>query len=360
MIFNKYHTSEEHKPFTLNKIFISGKNLKESALKEYQNLWRGVFTARDLVNEPVSYLTSIKLSEEIKAIAHQDNFQLTILGKKEIEKLGMGGILSVNKGSIQPPTFNILEWKPVKAKNKKPYILIGKGIVFDTGGLSLKPTPQSMDCMKSDMAGAAAVIGAFHALSTNKIPIHVIGLIPSTDNRPGGDAYAPGDVIKIMDGTTIEVLNTDAEGRLILADALCYARRYNPELVIDMATLTGSASKAVSKEGIVSMGTASNPVKRRLNESGYLVHERLVEFPIWEEYWEYIKSDIADLKNIGGPEGGAITAGKFLQYFIRYPWIHLDIAPCAFNFTDDSYRGKNATGVCVRLLYNFFKMIALN
>ena len=266
----------------------------------------------------------------------------------------MGGLLAVNQGSLDEPTFSILEWKPKNAKNKKPIILVGKGIVYDTGGLSLKPT-KGMDIMKVDMAGAGTVVGAMHAIASNKLPKHVIGLIPATDNRPSGNAYAPGDVVTMFNKLTVEVLNTDAEGRMILADALGYADKYNPELVIDLATLTGAAARAIGHFGIVSMHKNAEKFHDQLKESGNVTHERLAEMPFWDDYDTLLKSDVADIKNIGGPIAGAITAGKFLSNFINYPWIHLDIAGPAYVETSYGYRGKGATGMGVRLLYNFIK-----
>jgi leucyl aminopeptidase len=258
-------------------------------------------------------------------------------------------------GSIDDPTFTIMEWKPKNAKNKSPIVLIGKGIVFDTGGLSLKPTANSMDLMKIDMGGAGTVIGAMQAIASNKLPIHVIALTPATDNRPSGNAYAPGDVITMHDGTTVEVLNTDAEGRLILADALSFAKKYKPELVIDLATLTGSAVAAIGHYGIVSMHEGAEKEHARLKEAGDYTHERLAEMPFWSDYDELIQSDIADIKNLGGPHAGAITAGKFLAHFADYPWIHLDIAGPSYTQAKYGYRGKGATGMGVRLLYQFIK-----
>jgi leucyl aminopeptidase len=271
----------------------------------------------------------------------------------------MGGLLAVNAGSIDPPSFSIMEWKPKNAKNKQPVILVGKGVVYDTGGLTIKPTPGGMDTMKSDMAGAAAVIGAMYAAAKNKLPVHVIGLVPATDNRPGERAMAPGDILTMYDGTTVEMLNADAEGRLILADALAYAKKYKPQMVLDLATLTGAAARALGHLGIVYMGTADKKQKTALENSGLSTYERLVEFPFWDEYAEMLKSDIADLKNVsGGNAAGAITAGKFLEHFTDYPWLHLDIAGPAFLSSGDSYRSKGATGVGVRLLYNYLKTLA--
>ena len=247
-----------------------------------------------------------------------------------------------------------MEWKPKGATNNKPIVLVGKGIVYDTGGLSLKPTPNSMDIMKCDMGGSAAVVGTMYAIAKAKLNLHVVGLVPATDNRPSGNAYAPGDVITMHDGSTVEVLNTDAEGRLILADALSYAKKYKPKIVIDLATLTGAAARAIGKQGIVAMGNDQETLSD-LKESGYRVHERLAEFPFWEEYKEDLKSTIADLKNLGGAEAGAITAGKFLEHFTDYPYTHLDIAGPAFTQSPFNYRGQGGTGVGVRLLFDFLK-----
>lgn len=309
--------------------------------------------ARDLVNEPLSTLTAEELSRRAVSLGKEHGFKVEVLHKSKIEALKMGGVLAVNAGSIDPPTFNILEYKPANPTNDQPIILVGKGVVYDTGGLSLKPTANSMDFMKCDMAGAAAVIGAICGVASQKLDKHVIGLIPATDNRPGGNAFVPGDVIKMYDGTTVEVLNTDAEGRLILADALTYAKKYNPAMVIDLATLTGSAVAAIGSGGIVMMGTADESSKNQLKKSGETVYERLVEFPLWDEFGDMLKSDIADLKNLGPREAGAITAGKFLEHFTDYPWIHLDIAGPAWLHGASSYRGKNGTGTGVRLLIDF-------
>jgi leucyl aminopeptidase len=249
-----------------------------------------------------------------------------------------------------------LEWKPDQALNSQPIVLVGKGVVFDTGGLSLKPTPKSMDYMKSDMAGAAAVAGAIYVAAKSKLPLHIVALVPSTDNRPGGNAITPGDVITISNGATVEVLNTDAEGRLILADALCYAQKYNPLLVIDLATLTGSAAMTLGIHGIAAMGAQCGDWLDLLKKAGDRVNERIVELPLWDEYDEMIQSTIADMKNIGGGEAGAITAGKFLQRFVNYPWIHLDIAGPAFIPSANHYRTTGGTATGVRLLTEFFNL----
>ncbi len=356
--FLKYFKEKKKKANSLTEIKIISTVIDQKSVDQLNILTQANGVARTLVNEPLSYLTAEKLSEEIKLLFKETDAKVEVLNKKKIESLKMGGLLAVNKGSIDPPTFNIIEYKPENAVNKKPFVFVGKGVVYDTGGMNIK-TEDHMNDMKCDMAGAAAVTGTLYAIAKAKLPVSVIGLIPATDNRVDGNAYVSGDVIYMYDGTSVEVLNTDAEGRLILADALAYAKKYNPELVIDLATLTGSAQRAIGHNGSVAMGTKSEIEMKLLSESGYRVHERIVEFPFWEEYDEEIKSPIADIKNLGGPTAGAITAGKFLAHFTDYPYIHLDIAGTAFLDKKDSYRGLGGTGVGVRLLFDFIKQKTL-
>jgi leucyl aminopeptidase len=353
--FLKYFKDADKKKNKLENISVTG--LEQNEIDEIFNLAYATKVARDLVNEPVSFLDAVELPKQIKKLADDAGFTVDVLNKGKIESLKMGGLLAVNKGSFTPPSFTIMEYKGENAVNKKPIVFVGKGIVFDTGGLSLKPTAGSMDEMKSDMGGAAAVIGAMYAIAKNKLPVHVITLVPATDNRPGNEAYAPGDVITMFDGTTVEVLNTDAEGRMILADALSYAKKYDPEFVVDLATLTGAALVAVGTVAIASMGNAKDGKYKQMIEAGNKTYERLAPLPFWDEYNVLIKSDIADLKNIGGRYAGSITAGKFLEHFTDYPWMHLDIAGPAFLGAKDSYRPKGGTGVGVRLLYNFMKSL---
>lgn len=350
--FLKYFSDK--KVNTLTKLYYYTES-KTDNIKEIQAVIEATNFAKDLVNEPLSFLTATQLATEIKNVGKSSGFKVEVLTKAKIEALKMGGLLAVNKGSIDPPTFSILEWKPAKVKNKKPIVLVGKGVVYDTGGLSLKPTPNSMDMMKCDMGGAAAVIGAMVAIAKNKLPYHVIVLVPATDNRPGGNAYVPGDVVKMYNGKTVEVLNTDAEGRMILADALSYADKYQPELVIDVATLTGAAAGAIGHYGVVAMGNTSDQTMNKLKDSGNKTYERIVEFPFWDEYNEQLKSSIADFTNLGNGAGGAITAGKFLENFTKAPYIHLDIAGPAFIKKQINYLSQGGTGVGVRLLYDFVK-----
>lgn len=352
--FLKYRSDKKKLKNSLSTLKLSG-NAKAAQVSELNNIVDGVNLTRTLVNEPLMYLTAPQIAKEIQKAGKTAGFKVTVFNKKKIQSLKMGGLIAVNLGSIDPPTFSILEHKPKKAKNKKPIVLVGKGVVYDTGGLSLKPTANSMDFMKCDMGGAGAVIGAMYAIAKNKLPYHVIALVPATDNRPGLNAYVPGDVITMHSGKTVEVLNTDAEGRMLLADALSFAKKYKPELVIDLATLTGSAARAVGPHGIAMMSNAKEKTKRALKRSGDSTYERMVEFPLWKEFGAMLKSDIADIKNIGGPSAGMITAGKFLEHFTDYPWIHMDIAPVAWNTSTRGYLLKNGTGAPVRLLYDFIK-----
>lgn len=352
--FLKYFKDADKKRYHLKEIHLLG-DFDKKEIEHLNNTNIAVYWARDMVNEPVSFLTATQLSKEIEALSKVENLEVTVFEKAKLEALKMGGLLAVNKGSVEPPTFTIIEYKPKNATNKKPIVLVGKGVVYDTGGLSLKPTASSMDLMKSDMAGAACMAGTIYAAALNQLDVHLIGLIPATDNRPGGNAYTPGDVITMYDGTTVEVLNTDAEGRMILADALAYSNKLNPELVIDAATLTGAAAVAIGTKASCLMGNASQEVLDALTKSGNEVHERLVQLPFWDEYLEDMKSPVADLKNIGGRYAGMITAGKFLEHFVKNPYVHLDIAGPAFLEVAQNYKGKGGTGVGIRMLTNYLK-----
>jgi leucyl aminopeptidase len=353
--FLKYFTDPAKKQNSLSSIFVHSES---EAIQDLNALVSGTLHARDLVNEPLSFLTAVQFSNEIERLGKESGFKVEVLHKKQIESLKMGGLLAVNKGAVEPPTFNILTHKPAHFVNKKPIVLVGKGIVYDTGGLSLKPTANSMDIMKCDMGGGASVVGILYAIAKANLPLHVVGLIPATENRPGGNAYAPGDVIHMMDKTSVEVLNTDAEGRLVLADALCYAKKYNPELVFDFATLTGAAVRAIGKFGIVAMGNASQTIQNAIQESGAYTYERIAMMPFWDEYKDLLKSDIADMTNLGPAEAGQITAGKFLEHFTDYPWMHFDIAGPAFLSSDDHYRLKGGTGSGVRILFDYLSKMS--
>lgn len=351
--FNRHKTGDQ--PRTLKKLGLLASGVKPAALQEMLNVCGATLAMRDLVNEPASHLSAVQLGKAAQKLGKEAGFSVNVLNKKQIGAEGMGGLLAVNRGSIDPPVFIVMEWKPKGAVNKKPIVLVGKGVVYDTGGLSLKPTPNSMDAMKCDMAGAAAVIGAISAAAISKLPVHVVALVPSTDNRPGGNAFAPGDVIRMHSGLTVENLNSDAEGRLILADALSYGERFGAETIFTAATLTGAAMRAIGTQGTVVMGTAPEDRFALLQEAADSTFERVARMPFWEEYGEELKSDIADMKNIGGPLAGQITAGKFLARYTTRPFIHLDIAGPAFLDKRDHYRTKGGTGVGVRLLFEYIK-----
>ncbi|HPT03003.1 MAG TPA: leucyl aminopeptidase [Bacteroidales bacterium] len=342
---------------SLKTIQIISKSLKSEQVERLNILCDAVYRCRSLVNEPLSSLNAEKLAREFERMGEEAGIKVEVMNKSRIEAMRMGGLLAVNRGSADLPTFTIMEYKPDKAVNKKPLVLVGKGIVYDTGGLNLKPSA-AMDGMKSDMAGAATAATVVYAIALAKLPVHVVALAPATDNRPDGNAITPGDIITMMDGTTVEVLNTDAEGRLILADALSYAKNFDPMLVIDVATLTGAAMVTLGMIGIAGMHAGAGKFFNMLCESGVETHERIAELPLWDEYADLLKSEIADLKNIGGRYAGTITAAKFLQHFTGYPWIHLDIAGPSFLEKKDAYRTAGGTASGVRLLFEFASRLA--
>mgnify|MGYP006282434207 CR=1 FL=1 len=356
--FEKY--KKEPHAYTLKSIAFNQSSLNKIELSELSSKLKAIYLSRDLVNEPANILTAVELANRIKAAGQEFGFSVDVFGKKKIQSLRMGGLLAVNQGSTKEPTFSILDYQPESTEDVKTVVFVGKGIVYDTGGLSLKPTPNSMDIMKCDMGGAAAVIGAVCAAAASKLPLRVIGLIPATDNQPGPDAYQPGDVITMFNGTTVEVMNTDAEGRLAMADALAFAKKYNPDLALDVATLTGSSMRALGRKSGATMGTASPKVMDQLKKAGANSYERVVEFPLWDEYAEDLHSDIADTKNLGPtPFADVIIAGKFLEKFIEYPWIHIDIAGPAFLSAPNGYLPSGGTGFGVNLLYHFLKDLKL-
>ena len=313
-------------------------------------------TARDLVNQSPNDKTAPLFAESIQASGTAHGYDVDVWGAARIKDEGMGGLLAVNQGSFEPPTFSLLTWKPDDAVNERPVVLVGKGVVFDTGGLSLKSTKDSMDLMKSDMGGAATVVGAFEAIADMDLPLYVIGLVPATDNRPGNKAYVPGDVITMHSGATVEVLNTDAEGRMLLADALSYAQSLDPELVIDLATLTGAVVIALGNDAAGVMTSENDGASERLyaiQRAGERTGERVHPLPMYADYKKQLDSNMADIKNVGGRAAGSITAGKFLEHFTDYPWLHLDIAGVAYTKEARPYRPIGGTGFGVRLLADF-------
>ena len=354
--FDRYRSKEA---FHLENLTVDSFYIKPDQLESAQRLWNRIFWCREWVNLPVQDLNAAAFADELAAIAVDlDNVTCTVMDRKQIESLRMGGLLAVNRGSVDEPRFVVLEYNPPTSNLRPPICLVGKGIMYDTGGLNIKPDDYMQE-MKSDMAGAATMASVLFAAADNQLPVHLVALLPLTDNRPGFNAYAADDILTMYDGTTVEVVNTDAEGRLILADAIAYAaRNYNPSLIIDAATLTGAAVRAISTFGIAAMQQHADNPMTMLSLVGKQVYERLVEFPMWKEYDELIKSEVADLRNCGTtPQAGTITAGKFLAHFAGdTPYIHLDIAGVAYFTKPQHYYRFGASGYGVRLLYAFLQM----
>ncbi|MBK5282313.1 MAG: leucyl aminopeptidase [Nitrospiraceae bacterium] len=319
---------------------------------------RGVATAeatvfvRDLCNHPANVLTPTKVASEATAIAKAEKISIKILEQKEMERLGMGALLGVARGSQEPPKFIILEYNGTKKKDERPVVLVGKTITFDTGGISLKPA-ENMEHMKADMTGGAEVLASIRAAARLKLPLRLISILPVAENMPGGRAIKPGDIVTTLSGKTVEVQNTDAEGRLILADGLAYAMRYKPAALIDIATLTGACVVALGQFAIGMFGT-DQLLKKQVQKSGQKAGERVWEMPLWEEYFEQLKSDVADMRNIGGRGGGMITAALFLSKFVGdCPWVHLDIASTDWSERERAYIPKGPTAIGTRLLVQY-------
>jgi len=307
---------------------------------------------RDMVNFPSADMTPAIIAAKARKIAQQFGFTVQVLERARMQKLGMGALLGVASGSVQPPKFIIVEY--LKGGKKPIIALVGKTITFDSGGISIKPS-ENMDRMKDDMAGGAAVLGAIRAAAALKLPLNIVGLLPATENMPSGSAYKPGDVLRTMSGQTIEIINTDAEGRLNLSDALAYACRYKPAVIVDIATLTGACRIALGQEATGMVGT-DEKLKEMIRAAGEKAGERVWEMPLWEGYYDQIKSDIADMKNAGSRDGGMITAAALLSKFVQnYPWVHLDIAATAWTEKDRPYTPKGATGIGTRLLTQFLR-----
>jgi len=307
---------------------------------------------RDMVNSPPGDMTPTIIAAKAREVARQFGLKLQVLERNHMDKLGMGALLGVASGSAQPPKFIIIEYR---RGGKKPFIaLVGKTITFDSGGISIKPA-ENMEKMKDDMSGGAAVLGAVRTAAALNLPLNIVGLLPATENMPGGNAYKPGDVLRTFSGKTIEIVNTDAEGRLILSDALAYACRYEPRVIVDIATLTGACRVALGQEASGMLGN-NEELKQKIRDAGEKTGERVWELPLWEGYYDSIKSDIADMKNAGGRDGGAITAAALLSKFVqKYPWVHLDIAATAWTDKDRPYTPKGATGMGMRLLTQFLR-----
>ena len=321
--------------------------------------------ARDYVNTSPDEKMPADLADLVRADAEAAGVRVEVWDKARIEEEEMGGLLGVNRGSLDPPRFVVLEWAPEGHEGDDPVVLVGKTVTYDTGGLSLKSTKGSMDKMKADMGGGAAVAGALLGAARLGLPVRVIGLLPMSDNRPGGRAYVPGDVLTMHSGATVEVMNTDAEGRLLLADALSYARTLGPRWVLDAATLTGAQGVALGERvAAVVTRVGEEALAERVRAAGAATGDLAWPLPLYPHYRDQLKSDVADLSNVGGPMAGTITAAAFLEHFTHaeaddeggageepaYPWVHLDIARPAFLDSAYGYRPKGGTGFGVRLL----------
>ncbi len=347
--FSEFFSSKEDKeipPFDKVEVILprTSFTLDENVINESKIVCESVYLARDLQNLPSniatpSYIASVAVEEGRKC-----GIQVKVIEKEEAEKMGMGLFLAVARGSDEPAKFVVMEYK---GGGDKWYGFVGKGITFDTGGISIKPS-EKMEEMKFDMSGAAVVISSIIAIARLGLKINVFGIAPLTENMPSGKAVKPGDIVKSMGGITAEIINTDAEGRLILADALEYAKKYKPEFVIDIATLTGACMVALGLEAAGLMGNDESLLKL-IKDVSEKVYERTWELPLWDDYDEYIKSDFADVKNVGNRYGGAITAASFLKKFVGYKWAHLDIAGVANTSKDKFYIKKGGTGFGVRL-----------
>ncbi len=324
------------------------------AAREGEILANAVAFARDLVSTPSSDLTPTDLAETARSLARGvRGMRVKVLDRRQMERLKMGGMLGVSRGSAQPPRFIVLEYRPAGAKGK-PIALVGKSVTFDSGGISIKPSA-GMEQMKYDMSGGAAVLGTMKAAAALKLPVRLLGILPAVENMPSGTAYKPGDILRAMSGRTIEVVNTDAEGRLILADGLHYATRYRPRAIIDLATLTGACAVAVGNYAIAVLGTDEKLIDR-VRKAGEASGERVWPLPLWEEYDPLIKSDVADCKNTGDKTAGTIVGAVFLKPFVgKHPWVHLDIASTAWVENERPYIPKGGSGVGIRLLIELLK-----
>ena len=348
--FERYRKEKDNKK--IDNITILSKTSKRlrDELKWAMTIISSVYFARDLINTPSNDMTPTHLAKTALSLKNK-KLSVKVLERKDAERLGMNVFLSVTKGSHEPPKFIVLEYKGAKSK---PLVLIGKSITFDSGGISLKPS-DGMEKMKYDMAGGAAVLGVLKAASELKLPVNLVGILPATENLPGGSATKPGDIARSISGKTVEIINTDAEGRLILADAIGYAKRFKPAAIIDIATLTGACSVALGNEAIAMMGNDRNLLDN-IKKSAENTYERVWEMPLFDEYKEYLKSDIADIKNTGGKNGSLVTAAYFLYEFAeKTPWVHLDIAGTAWVEKDKPYIPKGASAIGVRLIIDYLR-----
>ncbi len=355
--FHEFKTLNREKIKKIEEVTLFGEREEEiqqiqKGLKRAQIVSDAVYMARDLANAPSNEVTPSALAEKAREIARQEGLEIHVFDLHEVEAMGMGAFVAVAKGSQEPAKFIVLEYN--RGKIFDSIVLVGKGITFDSGGISIKPA-ERMDQMKADMSGAAAVLGTMQVASKLQLPLHLIGIIPATENLPSGKAYKPGDVLKTLSGQTVEVISTDAEGRLILSDALTYSLRYKPKAIIDLATLTGACVIALG-DYVIGLFGNDEALLKRVEEASSKSGEKVWRLPLWEEYFEYIKSDVADFKNVGTRAAGAIIGGIFLSQFVeKTPWVHLDIAGPAFIEKERPYIPKGGTGVGVRLLVQLLR-----
>ena len=359
--FNNYFGEKRLKDKTeIKNILLVSEHKKdtENAIARAYKIAENIFWTRDMVNEPSNVINSLTFIERAKKVAEKKKITVSVLDERQLKTQNMNGILGVNAGSKNPPRLFVAQYKNSKAK--KNIVLVGKGITFDTGGMSLKPS-DSMLGMKDDMAGAAAVCGALFLIADKNLKANVTAICPLTDNKTGSGAINPGDILKMHNGVTVEVVNTDAEGRLILADALSYGiKKYKPDYIIDIATLTGACSIALGKYATGLLST-DEKLSNIIKDAGNDTYERVWELPLFEEYKEAIKSDVADIKNTGGREAGTIQAAQFLSYFTEgSKWAHLDIACTSYSNVTEKYTSKGATGVGVYLLAKTVEKIIEN
>ena len=358
---DKYRTKEkEQRQIDRFEVVIEGADKKtlERGAERGRIIGESANFTRDMANEPGGYLTPTAMADRAKKMAKEFGLSVDVLDQKQIEKLGMGSFLGVARGSDEPPKLIVLKYTPPKkTKGDGLLALVGKGITFDSGGISLKPG-ENMELMKYDMTGAATVIGTMRAIAQLKPSVPVLGVAPCCENLPSGKATKPGDVLRAMTGKTIEVINTDAEGRLILADAIAYAKKLGATQIIDMATLTGAVSIALGDVHTAILGTDQKLIDSFI-DAGKAVGENFWQLPLDKEYTNQIKSDIADIRNIGGKKAGTITATAFLKEFADgVSWAHLDIAGTAWGDPATPYRSKGPTGVAVRTLVEFIERSA--
>jgi leucyl aminopeptidase len=359
--FDHYKTRDRDERFCFDEMTLllpKGIAIKEGRAKvdQVQTVCRGVNLARDLVSHPGNVATTGYLADAARDLASRHALTCRVLELDQLKQLGMNALVAVGKGSVEPPRLIVLEYRGAGSK-ERPVALVGKGITFDSGGISIKPGA-GMEEMKTDMSGGAAVLGALEATAGLKLPVNLVGIIPTAENMPDGMAYKPGDVLTSLSGQTIEITNTDAEGRLILCDALHYAATtYKPAAMIDLATLTGACVVALGHEASGMMGNDQRLIDS-LKRSGERCGERVWQLPLWDEYGDTMKSDIADLRNAGSRDGGSITAGWFLKQFVgKTRWVHLDIAGTAWTDKARPCSPKGATGVGVRLLIEYLRSL---